>query len=247
MTALALRVWRGWRSSRLQGPDGWSAFVAGLGETFVPATWRVMGRYGLRCYVPSLLTEDKHEGMPDETALLFYESQQSYDASKKTVAGRSYSVMHQALFNFSAPAPVSSSGWAAAHGTALDPGKAWATQWRQPETEAACSFRSMDAAALFVALAHDDAKMRAPADVFDAMGMASSEAVVHTEPGFTLGWIAVPASENPLHIVQNLSSGLAGTQLQTWHVARTHPVPAAYFEPDAGVVFNPDETLRFLG
>jgi hypothetical protein len=82
-------------------------FLAALGSIFIPGTAQLQRLYGLTAYLPTVMPLDKPEGVPDEIALVFYESQQSYNDTKLTVVGRAYSSLHATVFAL----PQSESGF----------------------------------------------------------------------------------------------------------------------------------------
>lgn len=98
----AVRVWRGFR---LGGPA--EDYLTALGSIFIPATAQLQSLYGLTAYLPTVLPLQKPTGVPDEIALVFYRTQQAYDDTKLTVAGRAYSSLHSTVFAF----PQSESGF----------------------------------------------------------------------------------------------------------------------------------------
>jgi hypothetical protein len=99
----AVRVWRGFRLGSLMPAD----FVQALGTIFIPITAQLQRLYGLTAYLPTVLPTDKPAGLPDEIALVFYETQQAYTDTSKIVAGRAYSSLHKTVFAF----PASQSGF----------------------------------------------------------------------------------------------------------------------------------------
>jgi hypothetical protein len=92
------------------------AFLSALGSIFIPATAQLQRLYGLTAYLPTVLSPDKPDGVPDEIALVFYESQQSYNDTKMTVAGRAYSSLHATVFAL----PQSESGFPSLLGEAME-------------------------------------------------------------------------------------------------------------------------------
>jgi hypothetical protein len=72
----AVRVWRGFRQPELTLDQ----FYDKLGSVFVPATVKLQVQAGLQTYVPTVLAglPGKPDSVPDETAILFWESQQTY-------------------------------------------------------------------------------------------------------------------------------------------------------------------------
>jgi hypothetical protein len=100
----AVRVWRGFRLAKKLTPD---QFVDELRTIFIPATAQLQRLYGLTAYLPTVLPKNKPEVVPDEIALVFYESQQAYNDTKQIVVGRAYSLLHETVFAF----PASQSGF----------------------------------------------------------------------------------------------------------------------------------------
>jgi len=92
----AVRVWRGFRAATLALPD----FLTRLGSVFVPATVQMQIAVGLHAYVPSVPAglPGKPETVPDETAILFWESQQTYRDGFGTLAVRTYTLTHGACY-----------------------------------------------------------------------------------------------------------------------------------------------------
>ena len=105
----AVRVWRGFRLGTLTSAD----FLQALGSVFIPVTAQLQGLYGLTAYLPTVLPTSKPEGVPDEIALVFYQTQQAYLDTSKIVAGRAYSALHKTVFAF----PASQSGFPALLGS----------------------------------------------------------------------------------------------------------------------------------
>jgi hypothetical protein len=99
----AVRVWRGYRLSSLAVPD----FLTALGSIFMPVTVQLQRLYGLTAYLPAVPPTEKPAGVPDEIALVFYETQQAYTDTSLIVAGRAYSRLHSTVFDLS----ISKSGF----------------------------------------------------------------------------------------------------------------------------------------
>lgn len=99
----AVRVWRGYRLSSLAVPD----FLTALGSIFMPVTVQLQRLYGLTAYLPAVPPTEKAVGVPDEIALVFYETQQAYTDTALIVAGRAYSRLHSTVFDLS----ISKSGF----------------------------------------------------------------------------------------------------------------------------------------
>ena len=224
----ALRAWFGWRARHLVQDDaGFDAFRKQLDETFVPATWLVMRRYGLKAYVPTLLRKDKPAHVPDEIALLLYASQGDYNASKLTVAGRSYSVMHRALFEFDTGPRRSRSDWAAEQ-----PDSKNLRAHRRVPKAGGCAFDTPDAVPIVVVLDGPAPQAAAEATVFQAVGYPDCEAVAVCERGLTVVWLAAPAGTQAEPVAQALQAAF-GNQAA---------VVAAHAAPDAALRFtDPDQ------
>lgn len=198
MSTPAFRVWLGWRADRLRSPGRWKEFVDHLKRTFVPATWQMMGRFGLLAYVPSVLLEAQSDTLPDETALLVYRSVDDYKASFSTVVGRAYSLLHGAVFESVAPHTSRS---------------AWASPWpAAPETKLAASvwpaaadgpvFTNAASAVVYLVLRHPaDAPPNAEA-VYGALGKVDGEAVICQVPTLSFVWLATRA-ERPAQALMN--------------------------------------------
>ncbi|PYI61969.1 MAG: hypothetical protein DMF07_14685 [Verrucomicrobia bacterium] len=92
----AVRVFRGKKRVKR------SEFIEKLGTVFMPMTVQMQRLFGLKAYLPAILPETKSEGMPDEIALVFYQTQAAYHEAKRCVGGRSYSELHQLLFDMKA-------------------------------------------------------------------------------------------------------------------------------------------------
>jgi hypothetical protein len=106
----AVRVWRGFRRPTVELP----AFYERLNTVFVPATVLMQIDAGLDGYVPTVPAglPEKPDEVPDETAILFWDSQQTYRDSFKTLAVRTYTLTHGAVYTPSSGAgfPLSFTG-----------------------------------------------------------------------------------------------------------------------------------------
>ena len=96
----AVRVFRGRKNGRVKR----SVFIEKLRTVFMPMTVQMQRLFGLTAYLPAVLPETKSEGLPDEIALVFYQTQEAYHEAKRCVGGRSYSELHQLLFDMPASA-----------------------------------------------------------------------------------------------------------------------------------------------
>jgi len=91
----AVRVWRGFRVSSLKQDD----FFKQLGRIFLPSTVLFQTPLGLTAYLPTILPADKPPSVPDEIALVFYESQLAYRQATLPPAGRVYAALHEVVFD----------------------------------------------------------------------------------------------------------------------------------------------------
>jgi hypothetical protein len=96
--ANAVRVWRGRRHSDLDQ----KSFFGKLGSIFIPFTVQMQRLYGLSAYLPAVLPADRADVLPDEIALVFYNTQQAYSDAKERPGGRAYSDLHALLFDLNA-------------------------------------------------------------------------------------------------------------------------------------------------
>jgi hypothetical protein len=87
----SVHVWRGFRASG----KSYQEFVEFLGGVFVPACVLLQPNAGLRAYIPSMPgPKDKPVLVPDQTALMFWATQQAYGDAFKTPAVRAYTNLH---------------------------------------------------------------------------------------------------------------------------------------------------------
>lgn len=92
----AVRVWRGYRLPTLPVDQ----FYAKLGTVFVPATVLMQIKAGLYSYTPTVpagLT-GKPDTVPDETAILFWDSQETYWNGFTRLAVRTYTLTHGGVY-----------------------------------------------------------------------------------------------------------------------------------------------------
>jgi hypothetical protein len=91
----AVRVWRGYRLPQVGRAD----FLDKLGSIFLPATVLLQKPLGLAAYIPTIVVGDKPNMVPDEIALVFYETKDAYLNTRRAVAGRVYSALHDLIFS----------------------------------------------------------------------------------------------------------------------------------------------------
>jgi hypothetical protein len=92
----AVRVWRGYRASTISQDD----FFTRLGTVFIPSTVEMQIQAGLDTYIPTVPCgmPNKPDTTPDETAILFWDSQQTYTDCFKLLACRTYTLTHAACY-----------------------------------------------------------------------------------------------------------------------------------------------------
>jgi hypothetical protein len=92
----AVRVWRGFRLSTLPVEQ----FYSKLGTVFVPATVKFQIDAGLHSYTPSVPAglAGKPDYVPDETAILFWKSQQTYWNGFTRLSVRTYTLTHGGVY-----------------------------------------------------------------------------------------------------------------------------------------------------
>jgi hypothetical protein len=92
----AVRVWRGFKADGTPSAE----FRKKIGRIFIPAAVQTQAPLGMTAYLPAVLPDERPPAMPDEIALVFYESQTAYDRTGDTTVGRVYSLLHRSLFSF---------------------------------------------------------------------------------------------------------------------------------------------------
>jgi hypothetical protein len=92
----AVRVWRGFQTPAMQLAD----FLNRLNTVFVPATVLMQIQAGLDGYIPTVPAglPNKPASTPDETAILFWDSAQTYRDGFGTLAVRTYTLTHAAVY-----------------------------------------------------------------------------------------------------------------------------------------------------
>jgi hypothetical protein len=92
----AVRVWRGFRLPALSLEQ----FYKDLGTVFVPATVKMQIDAGLQSYTPTVPAglAGKPDSVPDETAILFWESQATYWNGFTRLAVRTYTLTHGGVY-----------------------------------------------------------------------------------------------------------------------------------------------------
>lgn len=104
----SVRVWRGFRQPGMKPED----FGEQLGSVFIPSAVQTQLPLGMTAYLPTVLPYHKPASLPDEIALVFYESKEVYGRTFRTTAGRAYGLLHGTIFAPTRGAsPRSASGW----------------------------------------------------------------------------------------------------------------------------------------
>lgn len=93
----SVRVWRGVRADG-QSPE---RFRKNLAEIFIPMAVQSQSPLGMTAYLPTVMKDDAPEYVPDEIALVFYESQGVYHRTSNKPLGRAYSLLHRPVFGSS--------------------------------------------------------------------------------------------------------------------------------------------------
>lgn len=89
-------VWRGFKNTDRSFED----FAGFLGNVFVPACMLLQPPVGLRAYYPTLVPqENKNNVLPDQTALMFWDTPASHNMANETVAVRVYQNLHGTLYD----------------------------------------------------------------------------------------------------------------------------------------------------
>jgi hypothetical protein len=97
----AVRVWRGYKDPKLPLDQ----FYSKLGTVFVPSTVLMQINAGLYSYTPTVPAglAGKPDMVPDETAILFWDSQETYWNGFSTLAVRTYTLTHGGVYLMPTP------------------------------------------------------------------------------------------------------------------------------------------------
>jgi hypothetical protein len=100
----AVRVWRGYKDPKLPLDQ----FYSKLGTVFVPSTVLMQIDAGLYSYTPTVPAglAGKPDMVPDETAILFWDSQETYWNGFSTLAVRTYTLTHGGVYLMPDPDPA---------------------------------------------------------------------------------------------------------------------------------------------
>jgi hypothetical protein len=215
----SVRLWLGWRAvPYAKNDDGWDRFVTHLSATFIPATWQVMRAYGLLTYVPSVLSADPGTGLPEEVALLCYTTPEAYDSSKKTVAGRSYSVMHEAIFDCATDGRHSRAYWAKP-GVEEDDKPA-----RRLPLADGLDFDDASVRIHMLVLRHPGATALRPQQLWQALSAQRGGLAAWCKRGYSVLWVASDVVLQEGELVPQLIGLAEGSSVAAFHLARPTPV-----------------------
>lgn len=139
---LPVRCWWGFRRPDLSQEQ----FLSQLGSLFIPATIYVPGvrLQVLTAYMPAILPTHTDRRIPDEVALVFYSSINAYNKSMTSLEGRSYQLLHSAVF---AIPPSSTVGFPPQLGGELSFGQPYflyaksGTNWQAEDVQFLCGVR----------------------------------------------------------------------------------------------------------
>ena len=92
----SVRVWRGFRLPTLD----LASFYGKLGSVFIPATVKLQIEAGLLSYTPTVPAglPNKPDYVPDETAILFWGTQETYWNGFTRLAVRTYTLTHNGVY-----------------------------------------------------------------------------------------------------------------------------------------------------
>lgn len=93
MAAPYYRFWRGFKRSDMSSHE----FKSELAKHFMPATVEINKGKGLLSYLVTIPPRS-HAGIPDELALVRYESEEAYKRQRATPEGQAYGEMHWEVF-----------------------------------------------------------------------------------------------------------------------------------------------------
>lgn len=214
----SVRLWLGWRAvPYAKNDDGWDRFVTHLSATFIPATWQVMRAHGLLTYVPSVLTSVTGSCLPEEVALLCYSTPEAYNSRTKTVAGRSYSVMHEAIFDFATEGRHSRSEWAKPSAQGDQPA-------RRLPLAGGVDFDDAAARIHMLVLRHPDADALLPPQLWQALSEQRGGLAAWCQPGYSVIWVASDFVLQEVELVPQLIGLTKGSSLAAFHLARLSPI-----------------------
>jgi hypothetical protein len=237
----AFRVWLGWRAAALRETGGWDKFLGHLKSVFIPATWQVMPPFGLSAYLPSVFAEDQGDDWPDETALLVYAGTEGYEQRRpRSVAGRAYGLLHQAVFEFG-KVRSSRSAWAAAwpERPAHD---ARVLAWYWPAAAAGPVLARADSAVVFLALGHADAPSIGADEVRQALDDVDGEVVVCRDGVMSFIWLATHGKPSAADVAAALQARRPDWRVHAAHDATGVPQP---IDEEQGVALAAHQTLHF--
>jgi 5-methylthioadenosine/S-adenosylhomocysteine deaminase len=218
-----------------------AGFVERLGGLFIPVTTTLQAPLGMTACLQAVLPEARPEAVPDQIALVFFESEAARARLVDSPAGRACQALDETLFDLARrrgldlPAPFSGT-LAAGAPVHLFAGKA---DWQRGTTELFVGTRpeAMSAEAFLAALggAADSLRTAPPAGL--------DGAIVVAENDYVLWWQHWGGAPDPAGAVAARLAGVANHLLDT--MAR--PAKAApLFWPSAGVAIAPGELINLI-
>tara|TARA_B100001250_G_scaffold413943_1_gene449885 strand:+ start:3596 stop:4405 length:810 start_codon:yes stop_codon:yes gene_type:complete len=238
----SIRVWRGFRNEKYAADR--EGFVSKLEDVFIPLTCQAMMPIGLRSYIPTLLNSSSAD-VPDEVALVGYADQDTYyAASRNTVIGKAYGMLHYEVFSFDSTDgnPASQSAFPVFY-----PGNV--LKRSQPYFFSGKSLDWSDkTVSLFVIPTRDNMpaceqlSARLASSLVAAVARSSvSEAILVDDPGCLTIWIATNAKQTVPPDIQSVLSTISGVITS---VSVAQEVPHMWAENEAGIKVSDNETLN---
>ncbi|MDO8336163.1 MAG: hypothetical protein Q7T74_05295 [Candidatus Saccharibacteria bacterium] len=234
---LPVRLWLGWRRLKsIPTESDWEDFKANLSETFIPATWEFMKEYKLQTYVPSIFHASGDRGNPEEVALLCYLSKEDYDKSKMHFMGRSYRIMHQAIFNFDGADRVSTAKWCGpvgSEGPQIKKAKNGCIRFSDPN------------ASIHVLMLSTPTNCLSSNQLFDALSNHHGDVAIWQKENFIIVWIASPRIFNESEIGEQFYQLLiySCATLVAFHSAEKFSFPV---DPHIGIPKKENKSWHFF-
>jgi len=229
---VAFRLWLGWRTAQLHSDSGWADFKKSLAETFIPATWEIMEHYKLLTYVPSIFSPSGVEGLPEEVALLCYATKNDYEISKNEVLGRSYRVMHQAIFEFQQDNRVSKAGWCDKVGNEKP--------YLGPRRKDGKSFNDPDASIHVMSL-YSAEQALSPQDVAGVLSALADHVAVWVQHKYAVIWTASSAPLDENQIRAKFAEAIPSSRIVAFHIAGSAP----QIDQKVGIPVSDDHSWHF--
>lgn len=240
-----VRVWVGYCLDKFKSaPKGRENFYHDLGSVFIPATVQIMAPLGLTAYLPTIVPSDDYPFVPDEIALVFYQSRDTYhDASHNSVGGRAYSLLHQTVFNFQDGAvPKSHSGFPKPYNGQIDNGLSYyylldqAVDWQQGQAAVSIAVNSGATQESFIKQVQfflNDLKERPPKGMDGAVFTAFRDCFI-----FWTHW-------HSRELVQNLIDSLTSVRIVATCLAKACQIPMNFDDDYHGLTISEGDSFNF--